>query len=50
MDNLWIIYERSIDNKYMDNLWIWSVDVGGLLPSEKYEFVNWDDGIPIMVK
>ena len=27
----------------MDNLWIWLVV--GFYPSEKYEFVNWDDDI-----
>ena len=38
MDNLWIIYGES-----MENLWIWLVV--GFYPSEKYEFVNWDDYI-----
>ena len=28
----------------MDNLWIWLVVEP--YPSEKYEFVNWDDDIP----
>ena len=36
MDNLWIIS--------MDDLWIWLVVER--YPSEKYEFVNWDDDIP----
>ena len=55
MDNLWIIYGFSMDygdymmniwliyGEYMDNLWIWLVVLN---PSEKYEFVNWDDDIP----
>jgi len=29
----------------MDNLWIWLVG-GWAYPSEKYEFVSWDDEIP----
>ena len=36
MDNLWRIYGES-----MDNLWIWLVVRTN--PSEKYEFVNWDE-------
>ena len=37
MVNLWVIYGQS-----MDNLWWFFA-----YPSEKYEFVNWDDDIPI---
>ena len=37
MDNLWIIYGQS-------TVWIWLVVEP--YPSEKYEFVSWDDEIP----
>ena len=39
MVNLWVIYGQS-----MDNLWWFFA-----YPSEKYEFVNWDDDIPIWI-
>ena len=32
----------------MDNLWIWLV--GATYPSEKYDFVSWDDEIPTIWK
>ena len=36
MVSMWIIY-GNINLSYL---------VGGLKPSEKYEFVSWDDDIP----
>ena len=47
MDNLWImVYIWSI---YVVNIWIIYVSGWWLTyPSEKYEFVNWDDELPNM--